>query len=171
MRTPPVCRSCRPGGRTGRARPTPGAPGQRRRRRRVSAGTAASGSTGTSHPLDLCLGDVDRVVDWVVDWVEADFVVVGFPRLLELGAFFPLAAEVGVVPPDGFAVVAVEDFGAVVVVLVQDFGAEEAVVVVDDADAAWAWVIWMVTWPSLESEFPSLATKLKASTSTPAGAW
>ena len=45
----------------------------------------------------------------------------------------------------------------------------------DDDEASGAcgccgWVIWMFRWPSLESALPSLATKLKVSTSTPAGA-
>ena len=83
-------------------------------------------------------------------------------------------AVVGVV--DGLRVVAVVEDGPVVDGLEGDWdaaaGPVEFVVDADDEDAAdWACVTWMLTWPSLESEFPSLATKLKASTSTPAGAW
>ena len=103
--------------------------------------------------------------------------------MLEPAGFLPLAAVVGVV--EDFAVVAVvEDFAVVDVVALRVVEVEDGpvvdvealaddgpVVVVEDADAAWAWVIWMLRWPSLESELPSLATKLKASTSTPAGAW
>src|SRR5579884_4273190 len=154
MRTLSVCRSRHPGGRTG----------PRRRRRRVMAGTAARGSSGTSTPLDFDFDGAD------VDFVVEDLPAAGaLPRLLEFGPFLPFPGG-GAVPPADFAVGPVEDFD-VVVVLVQDLGAVGAVVVVDDAEAAWSCVIWMLTWPSLESELPSLATKLKASTSTPAGAW
>ena len=114
-----------------------------------------------------------------------------FPRLLELGAFFGLLedAPVGfpvevvevvevvedVVAVDRAVVGGVDDRRVVEVVdgdVVEDDGpAAGPVVVVDDAAVAWACVTWMLRWPSLESALPSLATKLKASTSTPAGAW
>jgi hypothetical protein len=45
-----------------------------------------------------------------------------------------------------------------------------AVVDEDDDDGAAASVIWMRSCPSLESEFPSVATNVKLSTSTPDGA-
>ena len=61
--------------------------------------------------------------------------------------------------PDGF-------FPFVVEGLAVDDVVEEP-----EGGAPWAWVIWMFRWPSFESALPSLATKLKASTSTPAGAW
>src|SRR5882672_8832009 len=149
------------------------APGQRPdrlrrrlRRLRVIAGAAASGSIGSSSAFEVVLVDV-----------------VGLPRLLVLAGF--LAFHV-VVVVEGLPVVAVvealavvavvEDFHVVVVeeglpvVAVVDDG---PVVVVDDdgAAVAWACVTWMLRWPSLESVLPSLATKLKVSTSTPAGAW
>lgn len=52
---------------------------------------------------------------------------------------------------------------------VVDVDAESVVDVVDDP-GYWS-VTWMLRCPSLESELPSLATKLKSSTSTPVGAW
>jgi hypothetical protein len=86
----------------------------------------------------------------VVGVVGAVVVVVvlggGLPRLLELDGFLPLAF--GVV--EDFAVVGlVEDFEDADV---EDFAVDDGVaavpadgtvVVVDDADAAWACVIWM----------------------------
>jgi hypothetical protein len=112
------------------------------------------------------------------------------PRLLELGCFFDF------VWADGLLVVAV--VSPAVVVVVEDLAAEDLRVVVDvdvddhepravvavdeellddelDAElsdaAEEASVIWILRWPSLDSEFPSLTTKLKSSTSTPDGAW
>jgi hypothetical protein len=119
----------------------------------------------------------------------------GLPRLFdELDCFFdfpddlpdvflldPADPEVAVVEVvDCPVVVVVEDLPVVVVVggpvvdgvadeSGSDGGAVVAVVVVDDGGVA-ASVIWMRSSPSLESEFPSLATKVKVSTSTPDGA-
>jgi hypothetical protein len=155
--------------------------GQRRRRRRrrwrATAGTAASGSIGSNIAF---VGEVPAGVEELPDGG-------GFPRLLELGAFFcfveeeeadvfPVVCEVDdfpvvVVDADDLPVVAVVDDRRVVVVVEEAGLAEGPVVVVEEAADAWAWVIWMLRWPSLESELPSLATKLNASTSTPAGAW
>lgn len=113
-----------------------------------------------------------------------------FPRLFEPEDFFVLPedededeeAEVFPVVAVDFPVVAVvlEERPVVVVVAgrrvvvvddEEELPDDGPVVVVDDAAEAWACVTWMLRWPSLESALPSLATKLKASTSTPAGGW
>jgi hypothetical protein len=126
--------------------------------------------------------------------LDLDFV--GLPRLLdELDCFFdfpddlpevlpfesavPEVAVVEVVdsPP---VVVVVEDLrvvavvgGAVVDGLDDESDPDDGAVVAvddDDEDGVAASVIWMRSSPSLESLFPSLATKLMVSTSTPDGA-
>jgi hypothetical protein len=95
---------------------------------------------------------------------------------------------------DGFAVVEVVDFRVVDVVELfsvvevvedeelvdddeldddelDDDEAEEGDDDDDDEEDDVASVISMLRWPSLDSEFPSLTTKLNPSTSTPEGAW
>jgi hypothetical protein len=122
--------------------------------------------------------------------LDLDFA--GLPRLFdELDCFFDFPDDLPDVLPselpevavvevvDGPVVVVVEDLPVVVVVAGpvvdgvddesgSDGGAVVAVVVDDEGVAAS--VIWIRSSPSLESEFPSLATKVKVSTSTPDGA-
>src|SRR5437588_5512268 len=108
------------------------------------AGAAARGSTGTSRAFEFELEDG-----------------VGLPRLLELGPFFGFPD----VEAEDFPVVAVVEDRRVVDVVEYGgvLGVDElddadveypgaVVVVEDDAAVAWAWVTWMLRWPSLESE-------------------
>jgi hypothetical protein len=150
----------------------------------IAGAAAATGISGKRKPLLFDLLDED----------------VGFPRLLELDCFFDFVWDdllVDVVVSDRPVVVVVDDFAVVEpvdglrVVDVVDDEAELFVVVdvdedellvldeldavvaddEDDEDDDVASVIWMSRCPSFDSEFPSLTTKLKPSTSTPDGAW
>jgi hypothetical protein len=136
---------------------------RRWRRHRLRTGAAASGSTGRSRAFE----GLDLAAAAVVGVVGAVVVVVvlggGLPRLLELCGFLPLVFA-GVVEdfaddePEDFAVVEVVDplwFAGVPEdgpLAGPDEPAEDGVaapaddgpvVVVDDAEAAWACVIWM----------------------------
>lgn len=124
-----------------------------------------------------------------------DFLLDDFPRLLELGFFdfvwaedFPVVSVVDDLDVD--AVVEelevepslVEDFAVVCVVdlrLFDDFPGSGGgcVVVVDggcvvfvEDDDVYLSVTSMLRCPSLDSELPSLTTKVKSSVSTPVGA-
>ena len=134
--------------------------------------TAGSGTSGSRKPL---LFDLPDDVD--------------LPRLLELGCFFDfvwaddLLVDAVVFPAvvvvvEGLAVedlrvVDVEDQEPRAVVDVDEELLEDELdaVVSDDCVGEEASVIWIFRCPSLDSEFPSLTTKLKSSTSTPDGAW
>jgi hypothetical protein len=125
---------------------------------------------------------------------------VSLPRLFELGCFLDFVWADGLLVVfvvsddrsvvlvveledrselDALAVVAVVDLRVVDVVelfVVVEVDEDEELVDEDELDAvedddAAASVISMLRCPSLDSELPSLTTKLKPSTSTPDGAW
>jgi len=176
------------------------APGQRPdrflrrlRRLRVTVGAAARGSIGSSSAFEVVLVDVVglprllelvgflafHVVD-VVEGFDVVAVVEALPVVVGVDDFHVVVVEEGLpvvgVVDDRCVVEVVDDEEELVVdELDDDVGdpTDDGPVVVEDDDAAvaWACVTWMLRWPSLESELPSLATKLKVSTSTPAGAW